>query len=101
MRNESSCCVCGGLKGGNGGGRGRSGFFFLDLPIIFLLHHFFEEEPDGAFAFGVAYFGSGSKDAESWVDDDLFYSFDEFRFGVTVGGLRLGQVEAGDLEAVE
>jgi hypothetical protein len=51
----------------------------------------------------LADFGAWGEDAEGGVDDDLFYSlcwglgFGGF-FG---GGLGFGEVEAGDLEAVE
>jgi hypothetical protein len=50
---------------------------------------------------GLAYFGAGGEDAEGGVEGDLFYGFDWFGFGVAVGGLGFGEVEAGDLEAVE
>ena len=55
---------------------------------------------DGAFAlFGFADFGAGREDAESGVDGDLF---DGSGFGGGLGvGLSFGEVEAGDLEAVE
>jgi hypothetical protein len=68
-------------------------------------HHFFDQAVDGAFAFfGLAYFGARGEDAEGGIDDDLFYGFDWFWVLVSVavgGGLGFGEVEAGDLEAVE
>jgi hypothetical protein len=64
-------------------------------------HHFFDQELDGAFAyFGCAYFGAWGEDTEFGVRGDLFYQFDWFRPCVAVGG-GFGEVEAGDLEAVE
>jgi hypothetical protein len=48
-------------------------------------------------------FGAGGEDAEGWVDSDLFYDLVcGLRFGRGFGGgLGFGQVEAGDLEAIE
>jgi hypothetical protein len=84
------------LDGWQDGGLG-CGFFFV------VLHHFLEEKMDGAFAlFGFAYFGAWGEDAEGGVDGDLF---DGLGFGGGLGvGLDFGdfgEVEAGDLEAVE
>jgi len=55
---------------------------------------------DGAFAlFGLADFGAWGEDAEGGVDGDLF---DGLGFAGGFGvGLDFGEVEAGDLEAVE
>ena len=55
---------------------------------------------DGAFAlFGFADFGAWGEDAEGGVDSDLFYGLG---FSGELGvGLNFGEVEAGDLEAVE
>ena len=61
----------------------------------------FDEECDGAFALGgFADFGAWGEDAQFGVGGDLFDDFDGFGFGVAVGG-GFGEVEAGDLEAVE
>ena len=46
-------------------------------------------------------FGSGSEDAQLGVSSDLVYDFDGFGFGVAMRGWWFGEVEAGDLEAVE
>ena len=64
------------------------------------LHHALQQEADDAFAlFGPADFGWRGEGAQFGVSGDLFDCFDRFGFGF--GGLRLGEVEAGDLEAVE
>jgi hypothetical protein len=66
------------------------------------LYHAIDELGDGAFAFcDVGDFGARGEDAEGGVDGDLFYSL-----GYGLGfrgfcGLDFGEVEAGDLEAVE
>jgi hypothetical protein len=71
----------------------RGCFFFL-----LALQDAFEELSDGALAFdGVADFGGWSEEAEFGVGGDLF---DGFGCGLC-GGLLFGEVEAGDLEAVE
>jgi hypothetical protein len=58
---------------------------------------------DGAFAFcDLGDFGAWGDDAEGGVDDDLFYDLICcLGFGRGFGGLGFGQVEAGDLEAIE
>lgn len=55
---------------------------------------------DGAFAFcDLGDFGAGGEDAEGGVDGDLFHGLG---FGGGFGeGLHFGEIEAGDLEAVE
>jgi hypothetical protein len=76
------------------------------------LQHAFDEQLDGAFAFfGFAYFGAWGEDAEGGVDGDLFYGLVcglvwALVSGSALGGgfggwLGFGEVEAGDLEAVE
>ena len=64
------------------------------------MHHSFDELGDGASAFcHFGDFGAWGEDAEGWVDGDLFYGLG---FGGGLGeALRFGEVEAGDLEAVE
>ena len=63
----------------------------------FLFEHLLEKLGDGAFAFcGFADFSGRGEDAEFGVGGDLFYCF---RCGFC--GLLFGEVEAGDLEAVE
>src|SRR5258705_161888 len=89
---------CSGKRGGFGvkGGRDvgcawlRGGFFFLQNTH--------DQVGDGAAAFlRRAYFGARGEDAEGGVDGDLFYGF-----GCGCGfALGFGEVEAGDLEAVE
>jgi hypothetical protein len=82
--------VFGGLEGGKGSG--------LRLVLLFLLVVFDQlvyQEGDGAFAsYGFADLGWRGEYAEFGMSDGLF---DEFG----LDGLRLGEVEAGDLEAVE
>ena len=58
---------------------------------------------DRAFAFcDLGDFGARSDDAEGGVDGDLFYGFGLFDFlAAGLGGLGFGEVEAGDLEAIE
>jgi hypothetical protein len=64
-------------------------------------YHAFQEESDGAFASGgLAYFGAWGEDAQVGVGGDLFDDFDWLGSGVVAGG-GFGEVEAGDLEAVE
>jgi hypothetical protein len=46
-------------------------------------------------------FGARGEDAEGGIDGDLFHGFDGFWSGVALGWLGFGEVEAGDLEAVE
>ncbi len=66
-----------------------------------LLHEFLDQPGDGAFALGgFADFGGWGEDAQFGVGGDLFDDFDGLGFGVAVGG-GFGEVEAGDLEAVE
>jgi hypothetical protein len=105
------------LNGGNGGGE-LAGVFCsfsfvssLDLPFFFgfgIAQHLFQHENGGAFGAGAGggELGWRGEDAEVGVDCDFFY-------GLCVGlgcgsagsaagcGLRFGEVEAGDLEAVE
>jgi len=84
------------LEGGDGGGFGGGGWFFFGLH----LHHALDEQGDGAFgscSFGDI--GARGEDAESGVDGDLFYGL-RFSRGFCVE-LWFGEVEAGDLEAVE
>jgi hypothetical protein len=82
------------LERGDGGGFGCGGWFFFGL------HHALDELGNGAFAFcDLGDFGARGEDVEGGVDGDLFYSL---RFGDEFGGgLHFGEVEAGDLEAVE
>ena len=113
------CGVCGGLEGGQGGGLWDGGFlfgfffvgvFFFGLffvQFIFLpalLQDALHQKMDGAFGpFGFAEFGARGEDAEGGVDGDLFDGLD-WCCGLAValgGGLSFGEVEAGDLEAVE
>jgi hypothetical protein len=106
------CRYCGvfrSLDGGDGDGFESCGFFFL-VP----LNHLLDQLPDGAFVFfGFADFGAGGEDAEGGVDGDLFDGL-VCGFGFVGGsgwvsgsgcglglGLGFGEVEAGDLEAVE
>jgi hypothetical protein len=85
--------VCGGLEGGKGDRFGRGGWFFF-----FVLQHALDEQGDSAFGpCGLGDIGARGQDAEGGVDGDLFYGLG-FGFGE---GLRFGEVEAGDLEAVE
>jgi hypothetical protein len=64
-------------------------------------HDLFDEEGDGAFALvGFAYFGARGEDAQLRVGGDLFDDFGGFGFGVAVGR-GFGEIETGDLEAVE
>jgi hypothetical protein len=76
------------------------------------LQHALDEQFDGAFAFfGFAYFGVWGEDAEGGVDGDLFYGLIcglvcALVCGLALGGgfgggLGFGEVETGDLEAVE
>jgi hypothetical protein len=62
------------------------------------LHHALEEQSDSAFGSGgLGDVGARGEDAEGGVDGDLFY-----RLGFGSGeDLWFGEVEAGDLEAVE
>jgi hypothetical protein len=103
--------LCGVFRGLDGGQDRRFGclfffffFFFYFFFFFVVLHHFLDEKKDGAFAlFGFADFGAWGEDAESGVDGDLF---DGLGFGGGLGGalgvgLDFGEVEAGDLEAVE
>jgi hypothetical protein len=89
-----SCLVCPGLEGGEGGGCGLVLFFLL--PGLFVVfEHLLDQEGDGAFALG------GFADLGGWGEGAQFGMcgglFDEFG----LGGLGFGEVEAGDLEAVE
>jgi hypothetical protein len=70
------------------------GWFF----VFFVLHHALEEQGDGAFwSCGLGDVAARGEDAEGGIDGDLFYGLG---FGFR-RGLWFGQVEAGDLEAVE
>ena len=73
----------------------RALFFFLLFS-----RHTLNQQPDRAFAFfDFADFGAWGEDAEGGVDGDFFYCWG---FGDGFGGgLGFGEVEAGDLEAVE
>lgn len=72
---------------------GCGGWFFF-----FALHHALDEQGDSAFrSCGLGDVGARGEDAEGGVDGDLFYGLG-FRFRE---GLWFGEVEAGDLEAVE
>jgi len=83
--------VFGGLEAGDGAGFGCWRLFFLAL------HHAFQQEADDAFAlFGPVDFGWWRQGAKLGVGGGLFD-----QFGSGPGGLRFGEVEAGDLEAVE
>jgi hypothetical protein len=74
----------------------RGGFFFLAL------HHALDELGDDAFGFcDPGDFGPWGEDAQGWVDGDLFHGFDGFWPGGALGVLLFGEVEAGDLQAVE
>jgi hypothetical protein len=66
-----------------------------------LADHAFDEKGDDAFAFwGCAYFGAWREDAQFGVGGDLFDHLDGLRPVVAVV-CGFGEVEAGDLEAVE
>jgi hypothetical protein len=81
-------------------GRGR----LLVLTHAFrcaLSDHAFDEKGDDAFALGgCAYFGAWREDTQFGVGGDLFDHLDGFRPVVAVG-CGFGEVEAGDLKAVE
>ena len=91
-----------GLHGGDGGRFGPG--FELGLGgsgLLLALHHPFQQEADDAFAFrGCTYFGAWREDTQFRVVGDFFDHFDRFRPGVAVG-CGFGEIEAGDLEAVE
>jgi len=64
------------------------------------LQHALDELGDGAFAeCDLGDFSARGEDAEGWVDGDLLYGLGFG--GWFCAGLDFGQVEAGDLEAVE
>jgi hypothetical protein len=66
--------------------------------------HFAEQPADCAEAFLFwGDFGAWGDGAQLGVDGDLFDDFDGLVVGVALarGGLGLGEIEAGDLEAVE
>jgi hypothetical protein len=88
--------VCGGLEGGDSGGFGGGGWFWFFFGRH--LHHALDQQGDGAFgSCGLGDVGAGGEDAEGGIDGDLFYGL-----GFGLGeGLWFGEVEAGDLEAVE
>jgi hypothetical protein len=81
------------VEDGDGRGFGWDGLFLS-------LQHGLEQSGDGALAFcDRGDFGAGGEDAEGGVDGDLFYGLG---FGDGFGGgLEFGEIEAGDLEAVE
>ena len=85
----------------NAGDRGRLAFLFAGGGRWLVLQDAFQQQGDGAFALGgLAYFGAWGEDAQFGVGGDLFDDFGGFGFGVAVG-CGFGEVEAGDLEAVE
>jgi hypothetical protein len=78
--------------------------FFVGLFFAGLGFHFAEQLADCAEAFLFSgEFGAWGDGAQLGVDGDLFDDFDGFVFLVAVagGGLGFGEIEAGDLEAVE
>ena len=78
-------------------------FFGLDGLFLFLVAaHGVEEELHGAAGanLGFVEVGDGSERAEVGVEGDLFDDLGLFGFGA-FAGLGFGEVEAGDLEAVE
>ncbi len=94
----------GGLEGGEGGG-----VLFFGLGGLFLFFvagdgvgNGVEEKLEGAAGahLGFVEVGDGGERAEVGVESDLFDDLGLFGFGAFVG-LEFGQVEAGDLEAVE
>jgi hypothetical protein len=80
------------LFGGFGGG-------FFD----WLSGHDFEEQADGALWVDGDFVdvGFGGQDSQFGVGGDLFYGFGLFGLAALFCGLWFGEVEAGDLEAVE
>ena len=61
------------------------------------MHHAFQQQADDALAFlGFVDFGGWGEGAQFGVGGGLFD-----QFGSVFGGLLFGEVEAGDLEAVE
>jgi hypothetical protein len=85
-----------GIQGGEDGWFLRGGFFLLAWQ------HALEELGDDAFGFcDPGDFGARGEDAEGGIDGDLFHGFDGFWSGVALGVLLFGEVEAGDLQAVE
>ena len=85
----------------NGGDRGWFALRFGSGGLLFVFQNALDEEGDGTFALGgFAYFGARGEDAQLGVGGDLFDDFDRFGFGVAVSR-GFGEVETGDLEAVE
>jgi hypothetical protein len=66
------------------------------------LQHLLEELADGALALGgMGEFGAWGEDTEGGIGGDLVDEFFGFGFGHALRGWFFGEVEAGDLEAVE
>ncbi len=71
------------------------------MALFVAFEDLFKQDCDGAFAFsGFAEFGGWGEGSQFGVGGGFFDDFDGLGFGVAVGG-GLGEVEAGDLEAVE
>jgi hypothetical protein len=87
------------LDGGGFGGFCFGGFCFGDLYVFSV--EVFEQFADDALALGGwSHLGLGGEGTQSGVDDDLLYQGVLLgEFGVAAG--EAGQVEAGDLQAVE
>jgi hypothetical protein len=87
------------LDGEDGGGFGGGGWFWFFFGPQ--LHHALDEYGDSAFGFcGFGDVGAWGEDAEGGIDGDLFYGLGN---GACWAGFALGfgEVEAGDLEAIE
>jgi hypothetical protein len=94
--------VFSGLKGGEGSGLRLVLLSLLVVPsLLVVFYQLVYQERDGAFALGgFADFGGRGEGSEFGVSGDLFDDFDGVGSAVTVGR-GFGEVEAGDLEAVE
>jgi len=91
-----------GFFGGLEGGEGSGVLFFGSLFLFFVAADGVEEKLEGAAGanLGFVEIGDGSQRAEVRVESDLFDDFGFFGFDAFVD-LGFGEVEAGDLEAVE
>jgi hypothetical protein len=105
-RNDGFCAgvVLVGLKGGEGDGfllGGLLSFCFFDIFFFGFLDQLLDQFRDGAFALGgVGEFCARGYYSQLRVDGDLFYRLGDG--GCEAGfALGFGEVEAGDLEAVE